>query len=178
MVNGWTVFWQEHVVDGSRSLVWMDEDHTDETASSLKESANISCLVYLRLLKVLKNFCRFLIDHGHSVVALWSVVTSEKSTDAEDKDAAIKHSDILLYGDVPFSHELTLTSRVADSDSKLKVFHKAMQSVLGSVNDTERPECQSSICDKQWTCHPWIASNSSPTPEQKSMSGVKRCGTL
>lgn len=73
----------------SPSLVKIVKVNTDKTASRCKTNATVPYPVHLVPLNVLKRFCRILIDHGYTLVALLPVSTSD-TADFEDRDAALK----------------------------------------------------------------------------------------
>lgn len=58
------------------------------TATSFKGDETVGYLVHFVLLSFTTQSCKFLIDHGHTGVALLPVATSDTRTDVEHAFAA------------------------------------------------------------------------------------------
>lgn len=84
--------WKENVRERCPLFAEVVQVYTDEQAVSLKRNGTITFPVYLVLLNFSKTFRRFLIDHGHTSLALPPVATSERRAHAKDTDAALKQN--------------------------------------------------------------------------------------
>lgn len=88
-----TILWPGNAVDCAPSfagMVSVYSVYTDRTAKILKANATVTYPGHLVLLDVLKMFLRFLIHHGHTLVAFLPVAATKKITAPENKNAALK----------------------------------------------------------------------------------------
>lgn len=156
------VFWLKNVVDGLLFFVCLVQVYTDKTALNLRTRASVASLVGLVLLNFSKTFCRFLNNHGHTLVALLLVATPETSTDSENTGAALKHSNRPPSIAMPLSDELPSTSSTCIRAVNWKTPIRPSWN-LTSANDNAGREFQVFTSFKASMRHPTVASYYSDT---------------
>lgn len=144
-------------MNDSSSFVSRVPLYTDWTASSLKAKAYCVYLVHLVLSDVLKEVCRFLIEHGNTCAALLPVCTSEVSIYDKDTAAAWKQSFVALSAAVLFSEELSSTSSRGTRNMNMNILYMGMRKITGSLCDNSRRSFQIFTCGKSWKFHLTIA---------------------
>lgn len=97
VISGRKKLLKKNVVQRWKSLVGKIEKCFKRTKLSLRENARNALPVHQVMLHFSRAFCIFLINHGHTLIALLPEAVLQRSTDDEDTVAVLKQSDLPVF---------------------------------------------------------------------------------
>lgn len=95
------VEYNESICEKNSSFVHIVEVYRDKTATTLKANATVANPVHVIFFNFMKEFCRCLSDHGHTLagllpVTIFSIVQDKEEVYTESKRYPISIVDVVL----------------------------------------------------------------------------------
>lgn len=176
--SDFNAIWNENIEFENPLFVGTIRVYSDKTATTLKENPTVAYLVQNMLMNWGKEYRRFLIGQGHTLVGILPVFASERIenryiNDATDVYYLDERERIILVNDKP--HQ---TAERYCRDSKLEILYDALQRILEPLSKVIKCGFEVHSNDKLRKCHPFVVSYCCNLPESKNMIRMMHVCTL
>ncbi len=204
---------QRIMSSSSADVVWHNDRHkksfigylqlfTDKTVTSLKASGMVAHAVHATFINFSKDFRRFLIRNGHTIIGFLPTSSIASSTELPTKQiisSSINNSIISRFMNednssmhrtdfpvdnindnassdnfVPLDDNVHLTSSASGRQLKILLIHNAMLQLLEPLLHNFRTGFETQISPNiTWNCFPFLVSYCCDIPEAKDISAIR-----
>lgn len=146
---------------------------TDKIGTTLKTNGIDAYSVHVMFPKFTKQFCRYFIDHGHTLVGLLLASTLENTSDRDNPHESFNVGNLANSFVFSICGKLPVCAPKDTKFSRLSARREATQKILAPLTSASAFGFHVTISGTRWKCHPIVLSYCCITTGGKDISGMK-----
>lgn len=134
----------------------MIQIHSDKTATTPKENATVVYSIQIVQIILTKDFQRFLINHGNTIVVLLPVLASASSEETRDDDTPENCDEKCEKTIIPHTDELHQDAKIYEKEIMIEILYTCVERICEPLSKVLEDGFTTSSKTKKWRCYPGV----------------------